>query len=157
MKREPKPSTRSSSPLLSCGSVSSGSPSVIDSSIAGVLGAEVGDRERHQRRAGRLEGGHPQAPAAQAGDRLELRLGLGQAAEHGVGVAHERLARLRQAHAARAALHEDRAGLALERGDLLRDGGLGEGEGLRGGGEGALDGDLSEDAHAADVEHELSL
>ena len=77
--------------------------------------------------------------------------------EHGIGVAHERLARLGEAHAARAALHEDRAGLALERGDLLRDGGLGEGEGLRGGGEGALDGDLSEDAHAADVEHELSL
>ena len=74
-----------------------------------------------------------------------------------VGVAHERLARLGQPHAARAALHEDGPGLALERGDLLRDGGLREGEGLRGGGEGALDGDLAEDAHAADVEHELSL
>ena len=123
----------------------------------GVLGAEVRDRERHQRRAGGLEGGHPQAPAAQAGDRLELGLRLGEAREHGVGVAHERLARLGEAHAARAALHEDRAGLALERGDLLRDGGLREGEGLRGGGEGTLDGDLAEDAHAADVEHELSL
>ncbi len=81
--------------------------------------AEVADRERHQRRAGGLEGGHPQAAAAQAGDRLQLGLGLGQARDDDLGVADQRLAGLGQAHAARAALDQDGPGLALERGDLL--------------------------------------
>ncbi len=72
-------------------------------------------------------------------------------------MADDDLAGLREAHAARAALDEDGPGLALERGDLLGDGGLGEGEGLGGGGEGALERDLAEDAHAADVEHQSSL
>ena len=45
---------------------------------AGVLGAEGGDRERHQRRGGGLEGGQAQAAAAQAGDRLQLGLGLAE-------------------------------------------------------------------------------
>ena len=48
-------------------------------------------------------------------------------------------------------------GLALERGDLLGDGGLGEGERLGGGRERAADRDLAKDAHAANVEHEENL
>ena len=124
---------------------------------AGVLGAEGGDRQRHQRRGGGLERGQPQAAAAQAGDRLQLGLGLGEPGEDRVGVAHERLAGLGQPDAARVALDERAAGLALERGDLLRDGGLREREGLGGGAERAADRDLAEHAHAADVKHQQNL
>ena len=120
----------------------------------GMALPEGRDGERHQRRAGRLEGGHAQAPAAQAGDRLELRLGLGQPAEDRLGVADQRAARVGEADAAHAALDERRPGLALERGDLLRDGGLGERQGLGGGGERAALGDLAQDPHAADVKHQ---
>ena len=123
----------------------------------GVALAEGRDRERHQRRARRLEGGHAQAAAAQPGDRLELRLGLGEPAEDRLRVADERATRVGEADAAHAALDERRAGLALERGDLLRDGRLGEGQRLRGGGERAALGDLAQDSHAANVEHQQSL
>ena len=74
-----------------------------------------------------------------------------------LGVAHDRLARVGEPHAARAALDEHGAGLALERGDLLGDGGLREGERVGGGGERAPEGDLAQDAHAADVEHQDNL
>ena len=72
-------------------------------------------------------------------------------------MAHERAPRVGQADAAHAALDERRPGLALERGDLLRDGGLGERERLRGGGERAALGDLAQDSHAANVKHQQSL
>ena len=65
----------------------------------------------------------------------------------------ERAARVGQAHAARVALDERRARLALEGGDLLGDGGLGVGERVGGGGERAACGDLAQHAHAADIEH----
>ena len=123
----------------------------------GMSRREARDGHRHQRRRGRLEGGQAQPPAAQAGDRLELGLGLGEPGEDGLGVADDGLARLRQPHPAGAALDEHRPGLALERGDLLGDGRLREGEGVGGGGERALEGDLAEDAHAANVEHQKSL
>ncbi len=72
-------------------------------------------------------------------------------------MADHRLAGLGQADAAGAALDEHGAGLALQRGDLLGDGGLGEGEGLGRGGERATGGDLAQHAHAADVEHQRIL
>ena len=72
-------------------------------------------------------------------------------------MAHDGLAGLGQPHAARAALDQHRAGLALERRDLLRDRGLGEGERLGGGGERAPQGDFAQDPHAADVEHQCDL
>ena len=122
-----------------------------------MLGAEGGDRERHQRRGGGLERGQAQPAAAQAGDRLQLGLGLAEAGEDRVGVADERLAGLGQPDSARVALDERAAGLALERGDLLRDGGLREGEGLGGGRERAADGDLPEHPHAANVKHQKNL
>ena len=122
-----------------------------------VLPAEGGDGQGHERRADGLEGGHPQAAAAQAGDRLQLGLRLGQAGHDRLGVAHERLARLGEAHAARAALHEDRAGLALERRDLLRDRRLRERQRLGRGGERAAHRDLAQDPETAYVEHHLSL
>jgi hypothetical protein len=72
-------------------------------------------------------------------------------------VAHERLARLGQADPARVALDERAAGFALERGDLLRDGGLCEGEGLGGGAERPAYSDLAEHPHAAHVKHQWFL
>ena len=67
------------------------------------------------------------------------------------------LAGLREPDPARPALDELRARLAFERGDLLRDRGLRERERLSGSGERAPRGDLSEDFHAAYIEHEHSL
>ena len=72
-------------------------------------------------------------------------------------MADEHAARVGEADAARAALDQRRAGLALERGDLLRDGGLGEGERLGRGGERAALGDLAQDSHSANVKHQQSL
>ena len=69
----------------------------------------------------------------------------------------ERATGVGQSHAARAALDQLRADLALERGDVLADRGLREVEGLGGGGEGAARSDLAQHAHAADVEHQSSL
>ena len=115
--------------------------------------AEARDRLGHDRRPGAREGGQAQAPAAQAGDRLELGLGVGQAGEDRVGVLDERAARVGQAHAARVALDERRARLALQGGDLLGDRGLGVGQRVGGGGERTAGGDLAQHAHSADIEH----
>ena len=157
--RRPWTRTRSRGRARRCAAAAAvlGLGQLIDSSTPGWCSRKRAIAERHQRRAGGLERRHAQAPAAQAGDRLELGLGLGEARHDRLGVADDRLARLGQAHAARVALHEGRAGLALERGDLLRHGGLGEGQRLGGGGEGAAHRDLAEHAHAADVEHQQNL
>jgi hypothetical protein len=68
-------------------------------------------------------------------------------------VADQGLPRVRQAHAAGASLDELGPALPLEGGDVLADGGLGEAEGLGGGGEGAAGRDLAKHLHAANVEH----
>jgi hypothetical protein len=72
-------------------------------------------------------------------------------------VAHDGLAGLGEPDAARVALNQHGAGLALERGDLLGDGGLGERQRLGGGGERASHRDLAQHSHAADVEHQAHL
>ena len=122
-----------------------------------MRGAERRDRERHDRGGGGLERGEPQAAAADAVDGLQLGLGLGEPRHDRVGVPHERLARLGEADAARVALHERAAGLALERRDLLADGGLGEAQRLGGGAERAAESDLPEDPHTANVKHQFLL
>ena len=76
-----KPSARSSSPLLELRLGVLGLAERHRQLDAGCLARKSRDRQRHQRRARRLEGGHPQAAAAQAGDRLELGLRLGQPGE----------------------------------------------------------------------------
>ena len=119
--------------------------------------AEAGDRQRHERRARGRERADAQTAPAQAGDRLELGLGVGQPREDDVGVRDERPPGVGQADAAGVALDERRARLALERGHLLGHGGLRVGERLRGRGERAAGGDLAQDAQAADVEHQRSL
>ena len=69
--------------------------------------------------AGARERDEPQAAAAQAGDRLELGLGVGEAGEDRVSVADELRPASVRCTPAGGALHELRAGLALEGGDLL--------------------------------------
>ena len=123
----------------------------------GMLLGEAGDRDGHDRRRRGLEGGHPEAAPAEPGDGLELGLRLAELGEDGVGVAHDGLAGVREADAAGTALDQRGAGLALERRDLLGDGGLGEGERLGRGGERAPGGDLAQHAHTADVEHQRIL
>ena len=65
----------------------------------------------------------------------------------------ERAAGVREPHAARPALEQPGARLALERGDLLGHGGLRVVERVGGGREGAPGRDLLEHAQAADIEH----
>src|SRR5207245_9908248 len=69
----------------------------------------------------------------------------------------ERLPRGGQAHAASVALEQLHARLRLQRRDLLRDGRLGVGQRLRGGGERAALGDLAQDPQAARAKHQYSL
>ena len=65
----------------------------------------------------------------------------------------ERAPGLGQPHAARVAVDEHGAGLALERRDLLRDSRLRVGQRLGRGGEGAAQRDLPEHPQSLDVEH----
>jgi hypothetical protein len=101
----------------------------------GVGLRERGDRQRRQRRARGRERSEAQPAGVQARERLKLRLGGRQAAEDHLRVLHQQLAGGRQADAAGRAVDQPGAGLGLERGDLARHGGLGEGERVGGGGE----------------------
>ena len=65
----------------------------------------------------------------------------------------ELLAGGREPAAAAVALEQLHAGLALERGELLRDRGGGVAERVGGGGDRPARGELAQDAQAADVEH----
>ena len=69
----------------------------------------------------------------------------------------QRAAGVGEPDAARAAVHERGPGLALERGDLLRDCGLRVRERLGGGGERTLFRDLLQHAQAANIKHKSSL
>ena len=119
----------------------------------GIRRAERGDRVRQQRRPGGWERGEAQLTAAQAGDRLERRLGGVEAREDALGVPDERLPGGGQRDAARMALEERDPGFALERRDLLRDGRLGVGQRLRGGRQRAAVRDLAKDLEATDIQH----
>ena len=123
----------------------------------GELGVERADGERDERRVGGRGRADVEAAALERAERVELALGRGQAVEDRVGVADQQLAGLGQPHAAGGALDQARAGLGLERGDLARHGGLGEGERLGRGGEGAVRGDLAQDPQASDVKHVQSV
>ena len=123
----------------------------------GMALAEAGERRREQRGAGGGERRQAHPSPANAGDRLELGLRGRQPREHHLGVVDERAARVGQADSAAGAVHERGAGGLLESGDLLGDRGLGVGERLGGGGEGAVLGDRLEDPQLLDVQHNPSL
>jgi hypothetical protein len=123
----------------------------------GVARRELRHRGRQQGRPRRRERGQPHAAAAHARDRLELGLRGRQPGDDHLGVVDQRLAGVREPHAAAAAVDERGAGALLERGDLLRDGGLGVRERVRRGRERPVLGDRFEDAQLLDVEHNPSL
>ena len=147
----------SRSPRRTAGIESGGSISVELDLDGGAQLPEGGDRARDDRPGGGGEGGHAQAPAGVLGDLAELGLGGGDLGQDALGVADEHLAAGGQADAARLALDQLHADLLLEPRDLLRDGGLGVVERLGGGGEGASQRDLAQDAQQAEIVHNGTL
>ena len=119
----------------------------------GVRRAEAGDRQRHQRRPGGRERGHPQPPAPDAGDRGEVGLGRLEPGQDPLRMADQGAAGGSRPHAAPVALDERHPGLGLQRRHRLRNGGLREGEGFGRGRERPAQHDLPEDAQAGYVEH----
>ena len=93
------------------------------------LGGEVHERAE--------EGPEADPAAAQPGHLGDLLLGQREARENRVGVIGEQLSGLRGMHALAGAPHQLGTDLALEQGDLPRDGRLGERELPAGRGEGA--------------------
>ena len=73
------------------------------------------------------------------------------------GALAEHLRGAGEPHAAAVALHDRLADLALERGELLRDGRRREVERVGGRRDGAVLGDLAQDAQAAGIDHAADL
>jgi hypothetical protein len=114
---------------------------------------QPGERGRHQRQQHALEGRDPQR-AGDVGQRGgELRLGLLQPLQHGVGVADEDPRLLGEPHPAADPLQQPHPRLGLQLGELLADRGGAVGERPRHLGEGAPAGQLAEQSQAVDVEH----
>jgi hypothetical protein len=122
----------------------------------GVLGeaARQGGRVGH-RRGG--EGGHRHPAGRPARVRRQLGLrGLGQGQDV-LGPGGQQPARVGQFRAARGAVEQRRAGLPLQRRELLGDRGGGVPEGAGGGRDAALPGELDEQPQPAEIEHQGSL
>ena len=113
---------RGARPRAVAASASRGSASTSSSAISGWASANVraasativADRGR--------ERGHAQAPGGRDGQGVERAPRLRELEQRRVGVADEQLAGVGQARAARAALDQPHARLALEQRDLLRHG-----------------------------------
>ena len=99
----------------------------------------------------------PQRRAVRARELGDLAVRLGEPVGDRVGVRQQQGARLGHRRTAGAAVQQPDAELALERGDLLRDGGLGQRERLGRARERAAPCDLAEGEQAAWVEHRRSL
>ena len=112
-------SAMSVSPHFSAAIPSSGSPGISVMSTAGWRSRKAATARGAKRRARARERDEAQPAAAQARDRLQLGLGIGEPREDRVGMAHERLARVGELHAARVAVDEDGSRLTFQRRDLL--------------------------------------
>ena len=132
---------------------SAGSASTIPSSTCGWRLWKTATACGHQGGAGALEATRAAGDRRAARRCRQLLLGGVEPREDRLGVGHQRAPGVREPHAARAALHQPGAGLALQGGHVLADGRLGEVERLGGGGERAPLGDLAKHLHATDVEH----
>jgi hypothetical protein len=86
----------------------------------------------------------------------EVGLGRLEPGDHRVGVGHEPPARLRELHAAADALDQPYARVALERRQLLGDGGRRVGQRLGDRGDRAPRGQLAQQSQAADVQHRVA-
>ena len=106
---------------------------VVDGELeGGVVVSERGDGRGHERLRRGLERGHAQAARDDAGEPGQVRLRDLELREHRLGVGDQRARRVGQPDAAAVALEQRDADLALERGELLRDRGRREREGLGG-------------------------
>ena len=152
-----KSRTRSNSPARSRGAIRSGSSSARVSSTPGWEARKPAIACGIRVAPGGGEGGHAQPPAAPGGDRRDLGLGCLHPGQDPVGVAGEGGARRGRPNAAAVALDQRRPDFALERRDRLRDRRLRVGEGVGGGGEGAVGDDLAEDHESSRVQHKQSL
>ena len=123
----------------------------------GMALVEGGHRARGESGVAALEGDEPQPSAAQAGQCGQVLLGVLDPGQYRVGVLDQHATGLGHAHAARAALHQLGARLALERRHVLRDGRLRKGQRLGRGREGSARADLAKDLHASHIKHQLSL
>ena len=99
----------------------------------------------------------PDAPLLVRDEVRDLDLGEREPVERGAGVLDEQPAGVGQLGAAARARDERGADLGLERGQVLRDGGLGEGQRVGRGGQRAVVGDRAQRAQAPEVIHKLSL
>ena len=148
---------RSSSPLRSSGTQSSGSDMLIESSTAGcfwrkaAMASGISVAPADSKAAMRRRPPRRPAIASSSASASASRAMIASAWRTTASPASV-------SRTPRALRCDERgAGLALERRDLLRDGRLREGQSLGGGGERAAHRDLAEDPHAADVEHEKNL
>ncbi len=144
------------------GGVERGHLERLDGDVAGgVLGLDLGPPSGDRVRDDRGERARVRAdrePGLARGAQLgELGVGGVEAARERVGVAEQQLPGLGQGEPARAAVEQRRADLALERGDLLGDRGLRQGEGLGRARERGAPGDLAEGEQAPRLKHKLRL
>lgn len=131
----------------------------------------VGDEDRHAGRSlAQPHGGGDDEPADRGGERADahlahlaggVRVEVGaqhlHLREERVGVAEQHAGGGREADAAAVGLDQRLADLALERGELLGDGGGGEVQRVGGGGDRAAVGELAQGAQAAQVDHQAQL
>jgi len=122
-----------------------------------VPARQLHERGRDHRAAGRGERadahrpGQPVPRAGQVGRRLL------QPPEHVFGVPHQRERGRGERHPAAGAFQQRHPGLPFERAQLLRDGGGRVAQRVGHGGDRAAQGELAQQAQAADVEHQVSL
>ena len=137
--------------------LSSGSRSVIDRRSRGCSARSRTSAGTSSERAAVGNARGPQVPGDAARRRREVRLGRLELREHALGVRDEPPSGLGEPQPAAVALDELHAGLALERGELLADGGRRHPERLGRRGDAASGRDLAEDAHALHVQHVAQL
>jgi hypothetical protein len=99
----------------------------------------------------------PHAPALVGDEVRDLDLREPQAVDHGARVLHQQPAGVGELGAAARAGDERRAHLRLERGQVLRDRGLREREGVGGGGQRTVVGDRAQRAQPPEVVHKRTL
>ena len=148
---------RSTSPLRSAASAR-GRPGLADRDHGvGEHAPQVGDRPRDEPGQRRRMPREPDAPLLVRDEVRDLDLGKREPVERGAGVLDQQAPDVRQLGPAAGAGDERGADLRLERGQVLRDGGLGEHQRVGRGGERAVVGDRAQRAQAPEVVHKVSL
>ena len=132
-------------------------PSATSALTSGLLLREPRERLRHARGERARERADAQLARRVARELLELARGELEPVGDHVGVREQQLAGGRERQPAGPALEQPRARLALERGDLLGDRGLGQRQRLGRARERAEPRDLAEREHAARIDHRHSL